>query len=782
MKVQCSCGAKFEFHITQAMENCPVGFICPVCGLNSSEFVDHLIRQELGQTETPKGLPIPIVLSTPQAATPNSPAEQPPEANPAIVEVQAPPRCLKHPGQAAQEKCIVCSKPICPKCMELFGYVCSPLCKAKAEARRITIPVYTGQKSIVEARVWRRAVWIGSIGGILAAVLLGVWFWYAWFGSIPKPIFSVRFDEPAYAGQTIACGKNNDQLVCLHGDTLARYDLKTKKRYWSLHLLDANKLADQANAQLAQMQQNNARLRDNGDEDLPRLPSPDKLMQQMEQAAEEQMTLFVRGQNIWVASPEKVVRYDWETGKPLKELEVQAGRGGLISRGDELLVLNDGFGKPRVTHINLVSCDSKTEDLDAPQAGSLAEGDAVGAVEAGGSPTAGLPAGVPGSDLNRPMDPAKVAEQAQHLSLPARIALPATLANTMNQERTLAAMQDDQKRPQPAAQTSPQSTFSIIPTPVGFLEFSTKLLESHIVQESAMKPAPAKSVLSGNLTTGNTADAANEILNDMQRSRGGDVAQEDSSRYEVTLRNPGSDLAWTGEVIGPPKLFPLKTVNVLASDKKIMVFDKSNKKLWESSLAFSINGGLSSLEEGSSPLGQGPCVERQGSLYVFDEGVLTAFDLATGNVRWRLPSVGIAGLFFNDNGQMYVNTTTASPESLKYKRQIDISEKVGAVIIKIDCKTGKLLWTAQPGGLINYVSGKFVFAVQSYRPSEEEQNGPQTGFETPPYLRIRRINPKNGSEMWEYFQQRAPLDVAFDRNTFRLVFKNEVQVLKFLSF
>ena len=162
--------------------------------------------------------------------------------------------------------------------------------------------------------------------------------------------------------------------------------------------------------------------------------------------------------------------------------------------------------------------------------------------------------------------------------------------------------------------------------------------------------------------------------------------------------------------------------------------------------------------------------------------MLTAFDLATGNVRWRLPSVGIAGLFFNDNGQMYVNTTTASPESLKYKRQIDISEKVGAVIIKIDCKTGKLLWTAQPGGLINYVSGKFVFAVQSYRPSEEEQNGPQTGFETPPYLRIRRINPKNGSEMWEYFQQRAPLDVAFDRNTFRLVFKNEVQVLKFLSF
>jgi hypothetical protein len=34
--------------------------------------------------------------------------------------------------------------------------------------------------------------------------------------------------------------------------------------------------------------------------------------------------------------------------------------------------------------------------------------------------------------------------------------------------------------------------------------------------------------------------------------------------------------------------------------------------------------------------------------------------------------------------------------------------------------------------------------------------------------------------MWEHFQQRAPLDVRFDRNTIRLVFKKEVQVLRTL--
>ena len=34
----------------------------------------------------------------------------------------------------------------------------------------------------------------------------------------------------------------------------------------------------------------------------------------------------------------------------------------------------------------------------------------------------------------------------------------------------------------------------------------------------------------------------------------------------------------------------------------------------------------------------------------------------------------------------------------------------------------------------------------------------------------------------EHFQQRAPMDVRFDKNTIRLVFKKEVQVLRSVSF
>jgi outer membrane protein assembly factor BamB len=195
--------------------------------------------------------------------------------------------------------------------------------------------------------------------------------------------------------------------------------------------------------------------------------------------------------------------------------------------------------------------------------------------------------------------------------------------------------------------------------------------------------------------------------------------------------------------------------------------------------------GTASLDEQDAPYGLGPCVERKGSLYVFDQGVLTAFDLANGNARWRLPSIGITGLFFDDKGMIYVNTTTASPESIKYSRQIDISRKTASVIMKLDPKNGTPLWTSQVGGLVNYVSGPYVYTVQSYAPEESEEENPysvDTGFETPPYLRIKRINPKNGHEMWEHFQQRAPLDVQFDKNAIRLVFKKEVQVLRFLTF
>ena len=281
-----------------------------------------------------------------------------------------------------------------------------------------------------------------------------------------------------------------------------------------------------------------------------------------------------------------------------------------------------------------------------------------------------------------------------------------------------------------------------------------------------------------------TTELANEILNEAQRARGGAVVQEDESRYLATIRWPDTSEVWSGEVIGRPSLFPLTTVNVLAANKTVLVFDKHNKKLWQRTLSYNVSGGYGALDSESATYGLGPCVERKDTLYVIDQGVLTAFDLATGNARWRLPSIGIMGLFFDDEGMIYLNTTTASPDSLRYSNQIDISRKDSYLVMKLEPKAGKVLWTADVGGLVSYVSGKFIYSVRSYHADDDEESATYTmdsiaGRES--VLSIKRLSPKNGRVMWEHVQKRAPLRVQFDQNTIRLVFKKEVQVLRFLA-
>ena len=798
MKIQCSCGAKYALDVSPQMAETPVRFVCPACGRDASDFVNSLIRQELGLSGS--------AVAT-SAAPPAQPAPQsPPLARvripiPAAFRAEAAPsfpsepqRCPKHPDQLVTDKCYICSKPLCPKCMELFGYVCSPLCKGKAESRGVAIPVYAGQKSVMEARAWRRIVRVASALGALLVAVLGFWLWYEALGSRPRTAWSVRFAEPAYSGQSAFYGK--DQIVFLHGDTLARYDMKLNRELWSRHLADKQQIEA---AVAREMKETQARIDKANSEDpdhAPKMPDPEKLRQSMQRAAAAALELVVRGQNIWVLSPGKLTRYDQNTGNPVKEIAVPPGSGGLMPRGDELLDVDFETGKPIVTYINLNTCESRAEEV-SPLAASPA--DAGTPVAAGAKPNeltvaagidsagrAGLPIGMPGKDAGKVMDPNKVAEQAQHLSYAAKIALPAILAHNMNQERTLAAYDD-----QPGGNTAPsaglqperQEDVSFIPAKDGFILVSVKLLESRITTRAAMKPAPAKSVLDGSLTVGNTADLANEMLNEQQRSRGGESVQEDESRYLVTVRRMDAPGNWSGEVIGPPTLYPLTTVNVLTANKSLLVLDKNNQLRWQSPLSYNVNRGLASLDPEHAPYGLGPCVERQNTLFVYDEGVLTAFDLANGNVRWRLPSVGITGLFFDDQGMLYVNSTTASPDTIKSSNQIDITRKASPVVTKIDPRTGRGLWTAESGGLVNYVSGKFIYTMSSYQADDEGDSGFSTdailGRES--FMSIKRINPKNGHVMWEHTQKRVPLDVQFDQNSIRLVFKREVQVLRFLA-
>jgi hypothetical protein len=817
MKIQCSCGAKYVFEATPEMLEKPLRFVCSSCGLDASEYVNNLVRQELGEgreestteelvgppasgilspalssegREGEETAPVPVVRvvgrapglsirrSDPEGKHAGETAGAAGVTHTPVLE-QDSDTCAKHNGMPTVAKCCVCGRPLCQKCMELFGYVCSPLCKAKANSHGINVPVYEGQASLVEARRWRKVGRIAVALGVLVVALGVFWVWYLFWGCLPKPVFSVRFPEMAYSGQSAMAGK--EEIVFLHGDTLARYDMKQQKEIWSRQLGDTNRIEKRVTEQLKWYQAMVERAEKEGWDKVPKIPSREKLRQSAERAAAADLVLRVRNRNIWVTQPEELVRYDWETGNRVKAIPLTNRFGGVIPRGNEMLLVETGSGQPVITHINLTNCETSAEEIGDAE---LASATGAGNRKAGGQGGGGLPVGAAGSGSDRPLDPAKVAEQAQHLSYAAKLALPAVLAAKANQDRALAETNDGTKRPAPPAAPDPQESSSLVPTKDGLMQVSIRVVESRLTRRSAMKTAPGKSALEGPITAAQSGEMANEILNEMQRERGGEMVTEDNSRYLVKLRRPGEKEGWSGEVTGPPTFFPLDSVNVLAANKSILVFDKSNKLLWKAGLNYNVSGDLSSLEAENATYGQGPCVEHKGGLYVFDEGVLTAFDLATGNARWRLPSVGITGIFFDDHDMMYVNTTTAGPDSIRYSRQIDVSQQTGAVVLKLDSKSGKVLWNAELGGLINYVSGKYLFTVKMYQPyerDEEELKSIQEEYQAPPYLRIKRIDPRTGREMWEHFQQRAPLDIQFDKNTIRLVFRKEVQVLRFLA-
>jgi hypothetical protein len=776
MKIQCACGAKYAFDATPEMLQNPVRFVCPSCGLDSSDYVNELVRREFaGQTPAEPTPPAPAAPTTKSPRLKISIAGLQPSAP---VEEAAPARaaeehCPKHPRKLAVDHCVVCGKPMCPQCMKLFGHVCSPLCRAKAEAQSINIPVYAGQLAVAGARYWRK---VGTIGGLIAAVIvaaLGFWTWYAWIGSVPHPVFSIRFDDRAYAGESRLCGTN--QIVFLHGGTLARCDIKSKKEFWSQELVTKQQIAELA-AREYQSQPN--------DRYTAKIPQS-KIEEIVARGLEGQLQLHVFGQHIWVGAPGKLTHYDWDTGKVLQEISLADHSGEIIARNEEFLIMGAGAnGQALITHINSASGESRAEEIGQPGQTLVATAVPVGG--AGNPQTGGLPL-KPGT---QPMNPAKVAEQAQNLSLPGRIALPALLANSSEQERIQAELNDqDQTRPATSPSARPTKPvqngpgyFTLIPSQNGYLQFAVRLLESHIVTRDAMKAPPAKSALNGNVSTMNETAAINETLNEIQREHGNEKVQEDESLYQVTLRRPDSAGAagWTGNVTGLPSVLSLKTVNVLTAGKTVIVFDKTNKKLWQAALTYNVASAAGAANGEIPPFGEGPCVERGDTLYVIDQAVLTAFDIATGNARWRLPSVGVVGLFFDDKGMLFVNTTTADPENIKYSRQIDISQKIDAVLLKIDPQTGKILWSVKPGGFISYLSGKFIYTVQSFDSGDEEAS--PTGIQLPAYLKIRRINPADGRVLWDHEQDRAPLDVRFKNNSIELVFKKEVQVLKYFSF
>jgi hypothetical protein len=56
------------------------------------------------------------------------------------------------------------------------------------------------------------------------------------------------------------------------------------------------------------------------------------------------------------------------------------------------------------------------------------------------------------------------------------------------------------------------------------------------------------------------------------------------------------------------------------------------------------------------------------------------------------------------------------------------------------------------------------------------------GVNFPVFVRIQRIDAKSGRVRWGHVQKRFPIAMSFHENNIQLMFKNEVQNLRFLAF
>jgi hypothetical protein len=649
----------------------------------------------------------------------------------------------------------------------------------------MTTPTYGGRKFAMEREFWRKAGLISTIAGLIIFGVAGFWFWYTWIGSVPKVVFSVRWDDISHSGGSWIVDGN--QIVFLHGGTLARYNLKNKQKVWSLDLVTP----DQINAGLKEQDEDAARqMREEGEVSGPTLQPANLRQKGIRIGLEEALTLYGTGKNIWVASGNSMTHYDWDTGNVLQNINVTNGIGDLKVHDTEFLAVSTSEnGSPLVTHINMNDGSMSVEEISSSGPANVAK-NKPGAADQG----AGLP--LSPVDDGRPINPEKARQQVQNMSYAGRLALPALLGNAQHQRQINAEMAEEDRgnRPPPPrrAQAAPaqQSTnnlqdFTFIPDGDSYLAFASTMVQANIVEREAVKAPPKKSALSDpTLSTANERDAVNEQLNDIQRTTGGDKVTEDLSTYQVAIRRPNSPTPdWTGLVVGPPQLFPLQTVNVITAGKTVIAFDKSNKKIWQSQLTYDVVPSGSEFGSSPSEYGAGPCVEHDGTLYIFDQAILTALDPASGNVKWRIPSVGIVGMFFDEKDNIYLNTTSGSPDDIKYSRQIDVSKENEATVQKIDGNTGKILWSYYPGGYISYLSGKYIFAYRASDSGDEDEqlNDGAAGLENPSYLKIIRINPGNGHEMWDHEEGRAPMNIRFDGNTISIVFKKEVEVLRFFS-
>ncbi len=732
VKVQCECGTRFAFEVEPVNGRMPVRVKCPECGADGTDQANEDIRQKLGlaaaSVTRPPAVPVPVSPRVPQAAP--TPAQQPVRvATPQPVAVPdaaaaAVTSCPRHPKNPAVDTCRVCGKPVCEECMETYGYACSTFCRKRAEETGIELPVYAKHRAVIEARVARvgKVVWRAAI--LLVVLVVGAWVWYTFFGSRPRVIYSENLPhgDRARFYQLLPPG----QVLSVKANQMSLFDLAQQKRLWSVPL--------------------------NVGFSTP--PPPDPSVPDIE----EEVGLYppphvvATTNDLWILFPDRLVQYDRHSGNSKQEIPLNTAYSGLTESDTGITVISADESDHRViTRIRLADGTVQTEPIEAAAAET--------------PPASRRPKPATGMSATNSLGSASSARPAEHASSPS--GPPSATA------KLLAAVTNSlPAKARPVVRESQGDRF--LADVAGIVQMKVDLIEHKTITHQAMKQQK-KSLVDNALTAGQSLDAAERELNEMRREQTGGVEEEDVSRYQVTLRRlpAGAAPDWTGEAVGSPSFYPLRTVNVLVSGRILQVFDKNNQRLWAANLTYPVASRYSGdYATESDP----PCVETGGTLYVFDQGMLTSFAAATGEVHWRLTSVGISQVQLDETKNLYVTSTTASPDTIQFSQQVNLSAKAAPVMLKVEAATGKVLWRNEGLGDKCYVSGRFVYISRA-------AENPLTGMGDEPivYFDLYRLSPSDGHAIWNYSQSRLPVQIETQGNEILLHFRGELQVLKFLS-
>lgn len=443
--------------------------------------------------------------------------------------------------------------------------------------------------------------------------------------------------------------------------------------------------------------------------------------------------VFADKQNIWVCPGDQVVRLDAKTGEVKQTVPIVGQLTSFVTTESNILVVSATDETSRiVAGIDLATGDVSTRHVEVPRAQKHAMPDEL---------------------------PPNVQPTADVL---------------------LAQATEENKFNKPLDAVSSE----FISTGQNLVELRVKLLEAKVTWVKSIKPR-GRELIDNNLSASTSvAGVEEQVFNDIKRDKTGGVKPIDESHYEVRLRRWLGDKPseWKGDVNGLPSFFSLPSVDLLTAGKNLAVFDKQNNKLFDAALSYPVNGQFVT----NNPRHLAPAAERAGVLYVFDQAVLTALSLPGGQVLWRLTSVGISRVQFDGDGMMYVDTTGAIPEDIQYSDQIHF-ETIPPVIMKVDPRSGKILWQVQKLGQHCRLSGKYVYTVSQNQGGgvmavglADAINAPRP--EGPAYFHIHRLDAATGKELWDFFREDAGDDVDFQQNTFIVRFGNDLQEWKFLDF